>query len=351
MLIHFDQHLESLEWFWAVVVAGYVPAVSTPFVNDLDQRRKHLVHLNSLLKRPVVLTNRRLAPEFLGLDELRISTVESLHLRDGNAPGAQHDGAAKAPEDLAVLMLTSGSTGNAKAVCLRHGQMIRAVQGKSQHHDIREGDVFLNWIGLDHVANLTEVHLHAMHLGSEQVHAQAADMLMEPLQFLRLLHKHRAAYTFAPNFFLAALRRALDDAAAGAPEKRQDYELSCLKALISGGEANVVETCAALTKYLYQFHVARDVIRPGFGMTETCAGSIYGLDCPSYDVGARPRVCLAGHVLPGDLHARRRRRRPPDVDGRGGRPAGHRPRGVHRVLQQRRRHRRRLYARRLVHHR
>jgi hypothetical protein len=34
--------------------------------------------------------------------------------------------------------------------------------GKSQHHQTTEDDVFLNWTGLDHVANLTEIHLHAL---------------------------------------------------------------------------------------------------------------------------------------------------------------------------------------------
>ncbi|KAI9827478.1 MAG: putative NRPS-like protein biosynthetic cluster [Thelocarpon impressellum] len=299
VLLHFDQHLESIEWFWAVIVAGYLPVVSTPFVNDLDQRTKHLVHLNNLLKTPVILTNKRLAPEFLGLEQLKLNTIENLTLRDGCSAYPLPDGAAKEPEDLAVLMLTSGSTGNAKAVCLRHGQVLRAVEGKSIYHDMSAGDVFLNWIGMDHVANLTESHLQAMNLGAEQVHAQAADMLMEPLAFLRLIHKHRAAYTFAPNFFLASLRRALDDAKTAAPEKTQEFELSCLKALISGGEANVVETCAALSKYLYQFHIKRDVIRPGFGMTETCAGSIYGTNCPSYDVARNLEFASLGSCIPG----------------------------------------------------
>jgi len=34
------------------------------------------------------------------------------------------------------------------------------VVGRSQHHQTTEDDVSLNWTGLDHVANLTEIHLH-----------------------------------------------------------------------------------------------------------------------------------------------------------------------------------------------
>lgn len=175
-------------------------------------------------------------------------------------------------------MLTSGSTGNAKAVCLRHGQILSALDGKSRHHGTCRDDVSFDWIGLDHVASLCEIHLHAMSTGSSQVHVQASDLLANPGAFLHLIHSHRISYTFAPNFFLALLmRHVVNDSVA------DKLDLSCLRALISGGEANVVETCAALTGLLSQHGASKNIIRPGFGMTETCAGMIYGQDCPSYD--------------------------------------------------------------------
>ena len=106
-------------------------------------------------------------------------------------------------------MLTSGSTGYFKAVCLRHGQMIKAVKGKAKYHGNTGTTVFFNWINIDHVANLTEIHLHAMMLGADQVHVQAADLQVQPSKFVSLLGKHQVGYTFAPNFFLAALRKSL----------------------------------------------------------------------------------------------------------------------------------------------
>ncbi|MCJ1461651.1 hypothetical protein MMC07_000248 [Pseudocyphellaria aurata] len=204
----------------------------------------------------------------------------------------------KSRDDPAIFMLTSGSSGNAKAVCLRHGQLLDALQGKSKHHGTTPDDTFLNWIGMDHVANLSEVHLHAISLGAEQVHVQAADLLEKPLSFLSLMHKHRVGYTFAPNFFLAALRRQLDEISGSLFEARY-YDLSSLKALISGGEANVVETCAALTDHMRQYNIRGDVIRPGFGMTETCAGSIYGKTCPTYDLENNLEFSSLGTCIPG----------------------------------------------------
>jgi acyl-CoA synthetase (AMP-forming)/AMP-acid ligase II len=124
--------------------------------------------------------------------------------------GLIFQGRYKIEQDLAVLMLTSGSTGNPKAVCLQHGQIISSLSGKSIHHGTTKEDVFLNWIGVDHVANLTEIHLHAISLAAQQVHIQGTDVLANPMWFLETIHSHKVTYTFAPNFFLAALIRSCE---------------------------------------------------------------------------------------------------------------------------------------------
>jgi acyl-CoA synthetase (AMP-forming)/AMP-acid ligase II len=159
LLLHFDTQRENIEWFWAATIAGLVPAFSTPFVNDPAQRSKHLHHLNTLLQNPIILTPKRLVHEFLDTEGLCLYDVESLSSPPcSTVPMSGQD---KAGEDTAVLMLTSGSTGSAKAVPLKHKQILMAVQGKSLHHGTVSGDVFLNWVGLDHVASLTEIHLQA----------------------------------------------------------------------------------------------------------------------------------------------------------------------------------------------
>ena len=294
VLLHFDNHSDSIIWFWAATLAGYLPAISTPLVSDQTQRKNHLSHLHSLLRDPIVLTTKDLMVDFPTDCALRLRAVEDLSLpkplRDASLPGPY----IKRSDDLAVLMLTSGSTGNAKAVGLRHEQILTAINGKSVHHGVGRNSRFLNWIGMDHVANLTEIHLQAMNLCAEQVHVQAAEVLADPLQFLRLLETHKVNYTFAPNFFLAMLR----DKLASHPDFPL-LDLSALRAFISGGESNVVETCKSLTEQLYRHGIRGDIIRPGFGMTETCAGSIYSRSCPSYDIEKRLEFASLGSCIPG----------------------------------------------------
>lgn len=293
-LLHFDNHLDGFEWLWSVIAAGHLPAISTPLTNDLAQRRRHLLHLETLLHHPIIITRDHLVPDFVDLGEkLHIRTIESLQSRNGFH--RMEKPRSKGEHELAALMLTSGSTGNAKAVELRHGQLLQAVHGKALRQGTKHKDTFLSWIGLDHVANLTEVHLHAMSLAADQVHVSAIDMLADPMAFLRLINKHRVAYTFAPNFFLASLKKILEK--GGSSET--DLDLSCLRALNSGGEANVTETCDAVTKSLAKYNALKSFIRPGFGMTETCAGSIYSFDCPAYDVERGLEFTSLGSSVPG----------------------------------------------------
>ena len=304
ILLHFDNHKDGIEWFWSAVTAGYTPVISTPFTNDLEQRKKHILHLQTLLKNPKILTTEKLVPDFLGMEDLNIDTVETIRNGSQVANGFVHQdsttaGSSAHSEAKAVMMLTSGSTGNAKAVCLRHGQLLQSIEGKSKHHGTSRSDTFLNWIGLDHVANLTETHLHAMLHAADQVHIQAADLLLDPRMFLTMISKHSVTHSFAPNFFLASLRAALEK-----PEpfgSTSEPDLARFRILISGGEANVVETASALTLLFRKYNLPEDteVIRPGFGMTETCAGSIYSKKCPSYDVAHNFEFNSLGTCIPG----------------------------------------------------
>ena len=166
LLLHFDTQRDNILWFWAATLAGYLPTVSLPLVNDTAQRRRHRVHAPGLHGQPILLATHKLAPEVLGLEQLRLAHIETLRGTevDDDTETVRRQVTRHQPKragDVAALMLTSGSTGNVKAVPLRHGQILQALLGKSAHHGTTRRDVFLNWVGLDHVASLTEIHLHA----------------------------------------------------------------------------------------------------------------------------------------------------------------------------------------------
>ena len=198
-------------------------------------------------------------------------------------------------------MLTSGSSGNAKAVCLSHEQILAAIKGKASVVKLDSRTAFLNWIGLDHVAALIEIHLQAMYLGMDQVHMPAATVIADPSSFLNIVSRHRVSRSFAPNFYLAKLRQSIE---SNDLRIEKSLDLSCLTYLASGGESNHTEMCSVLANQLHhKYGAPGNVIIPGFGMTETCAGAIFNKDFPLYDTCNGLEFASLGKCMPG-IHMR-----------------------------------------------
>ncbi|KAF2215891.1 hypothetical protein CERZMDRAFT_35326 [Cercospora zeae-maydis SCOH1-5] len=311
VLLHFNDHLDNIVWFWTVLLAGCIPALSSPLPNDRDQRRQHLDHLHKLFDSPICLTRQSSLAHFaacphlslLAIDDMEAKTITEQQTTCLPIPTANN------PCDLAALMLTSGSTGNAKAVELTHRQILASIMGKdsvtrlpnnndnnnNNNNTDKPSISLLNWIGMDHVAALVETHLLAMYRQLDQIHIQPADLVSDPLLLLHMMTKHRVARTVAPNFLLAGLVKAVAQCADG--RELEKINLSALTQFVSGGEANPVQLCAKLDGILHGLGAPQGILQPAFGMTETCAGCTYNTECPEKDlVGAMDFASLGKPV-------------------------------------------------------
>ena len=274
--------------------------MSTPFTDNIEQRQKHIQHLHSLLEDSPCITSSTSLGDFSGQDILRPVVVEDL-LQESSTERSHGYCSTRAVTDPAILMLTSGSSGNSKAVCLSHEQIFAATKGKASVVKLDARNAFLNWIGLDHVAGLIEIHLQAMYLGMDQVHVPAATVITDPSSFLNLVSRHRVSRSFAPNFYLAKLRQSIE---SNDPRIEKDLDLSCLSYVASGGESNHTEMCSTVASLLHhKYGAPENVIVPGFGMTETCAGAIFNKNFPFYDIRNGLEFASVGKCMPG-IHMR-----------------------------------------------
>ncbi|KAL9616134.1 MAG: hypothetical protein Q9160_008963 [Pyrenula sp. 1 TL-2023] len=294
VLLHIQDQLESVIWFWTVLFAGAIPAMSIPLSANSTRRAAHLEHLSQILKNPLCVTDKKDIEHFSNQDATRPILIEDIKRTCGVSKQDFDWQKDASSSDVALLMLTSGSTGSSKAVSLSHAQILSAVKGKSSVVELPDGTSFLNWIGMDHVASLVEIHLQALYMNASQVFIHAVDILVDPLRLVNLISEHRTSRTFAPNFFLAKLRMAIEGM-----NINPDWDLSCLRYIASGGEANVTDTCARVADLLSQFGASQSAIIPGFGMTETCAGSIFNLGCPTYDIAHGLEYASLGRCMPG----------------------------------------------------
>lgn len=307
-----DRPQDFIPAFWACLLGGYVPCPLAQ-VRDPERWASHLEHVNSLLEHPLFISTGVVLRELP--ESIRTTDLDVLR-GSASAPSVHH----AAPEDIAVLMLTSGSTGYSKAVALTHANLTASMEGRAERQRLSSADTTFNWVAFDHVAALLESHMIALHVGAHQLHTQPETVLANPLRFLTLIHRHRVTVAFAPNFLLGQVIAAVQSATSLDPGGALSLDLSCLRRIVTGGEANVVDTGRRFLDLLTPYGLPHNALWPAFGMTETCAACVYSHEFPEVDAhrefaavglpieGLEIRIahehgeCLAGE--PGELQLR-----------------------------------------------
>ncbi|MEV5242472.1 MupA/Atu3671 family FMN-dependent luciferase-like monooxygenase [Streptomyces cinnamoneus] len=193
-------------------------------------------------------------------------------------------------DDTALLMLSSGSTGTAKAARLTHRGLAEFGHGSQRLLGWQPGEVTLNWLPADHSGALLLYHLLPLFTGATQIHVPTDLVLADPSRWLDLLDRYRVNHSWAPAFGYQLARGAL----AGRPEA--DWDLSAVRTLVSGGEQIGPGLVRGFLEEAARFKLAADVFVPAWGMAETCTGITMGRFGGPGSVHRIRRASLAGEV-------------------------------------------------------
>jgi fatty-acyl-CoA synthase len=168
-------------------------------------------------------------------------------------------------DDIALMQLTSGSTGSPKAVQISHRNFVANAEAMIDgcNFDV-DNDVIVSWLPCFHDMGMTGYLTVPMYYGAELVKITPMDFLRDTLLWARLIDKYKGTMTAAPNFaynlFAKRLRR---QATPG------EYDLSSLRWALSGAEQvdplDVEDLCDAGKP----FGLRPEAIIPAYGMAET----------------------------------------------------------------------------------
>jgi fatty-acyl-CoA synthase len=199
------------------------------------------------------------AAPVLGQLGLAVLTIERLL---DNTPIAPLD---TADDDVALMQLTSGSTGSPKAVQISHANIVANAEAMMRgcNFDI-DTDVIVSWLPCFHDMGMTGYLTVPMYVGAELVKITPMEFLRDTLLWARLIDKYRGTMTAAPNFAYNLLAKRLRRQATVG-----DFDLSSLRWALSGAEQvdplDVEDLCAAGAP----FGLKPQALTPAYGMAET----------------------------------------------------------------------------------
>ncbi|GGP46164.1 non-ribosomal peptide synthetase [Streptomyces calvus] len=295
VILQCDATEDFLAVLWGCVLGGFV-AVPLTVPASYDTASAALTKLEGIwrmLGRPWIVCSagRESALRSLAARQdwpgLRLTTADALR----EAP-EDHDWHPARPDDLMLMLMTSGSTGLPKAVRLTHRNVLTRSAATEQLNKLGAADVSLNWIPLDHVTGVVMFHLRDVYLGCRQIHAPTSWILQDPPRWMDLADRHRVTVTWAPNFAFGLLAEHADRFAD------RGWDLSPMRLVMNAGEVVVAAAARRFLHALKPFGLPQDVMHPGWGMSETCS-VVTDAVLPGEPDGAEGPFVSCGRPYPG----------------------------------------------------
>jgi acyl-CoA synthetase (AMP-forming)/AMP-acid ligase II len=204
--------------FMGTLRAGMVPS---PFATERAFRGSsryisHLARVFTVAAPRVIVADEGITA--LAQDAARAAGIAPAFLTPEKAEQftAEPDPAPRAPDELAVLQFTSGSSGNPKGVRVTWSSLEANLAAIRSWLKWNPDDVFATWLPLHHDMGLIGAMLTPVMSGTDLWIMTPEQFLREPLRWLECFGRHGATLTTSPSFGYAyASRRVSPDQLAG----------------------------------------------------------------------------------------------------------------------------------------
>jgi amino acid adenylation domain-containing protein/non-ribosomal peptide synthase protein (TIGR01720 family) len=262
-LLLYPPGLDFIQGFFGCLYAGVVavPAYPPHFAKlnrnlsrlqaiIADAQARFVLTTSPILERAKLIFAE--APDLKALQWLATDTVEDEDWHPEHA----------APDHLAFLQYTSGSTGHPRGVMLTHENLLHNASQIFHVFEHTETDSYVSWLPMFHDMGFMVGVLQPLYAGIRAVVMSPAAFLQRPARWLEAISRYRATTSGGPNFAydLCARKITADDAAA--------LDLSSWSVAFNGAEPVHAETLDRFTSRFEPCGFRREVFYPCYGLAE-----------------------------------------------------------------------------------
>jgi acyl-CoA synthetase (AMP-forming)/AMP-acid ligase II/aryl carrier-like protein len=269
MIVFLNNNEQFLDGFWAAICGGIVPVPLA--VGISDEHRHKLLRVARKLGNPLLYTDAKslerleaLASQvgesaLFGQLKARFFLVESI--TDISRPGKL---LRPAPQDLAFIQFSSGSTSEPKGVMLSHANLLANTQGATLVDKFTPDDVSMSWMPLTHDMGLIGFYF-MLFANRAHINLMPTDLFVRrPLLWLQLAARKRATVTCSPNFGYRHFLKVLGD------RRLENTDLSSLRMIFNGAEPISVSLCNEFMNKLAYTGLKHQAMYPVYGLAEAC---------------------------------------------------------------------------------
>jgi acyl-CoA synthetase (AMP-forming)/AMP-acid ligase II len=269
MIIYLNNNEQFLDGFWAALSGGIVPVPLALGISD--EHRHKLLRVARKLGNPILYTDAKNLERLGALAaqvgeaalfaQLKARTFLVESITDISKPGKL---VHPAPDDLAFIQFSSGSTSEPKGVMLTHRNLIANTQGAISVDKFDERDISLSWMPLTHDMGLIGFYL-MLFASRSHINLMPTELFVRrPLLWMQIAAKKRVSLSCSPNFGYRHFLKVLGN------RRLENTDLSALRLIYNGAEPISVALCNEFMGNLAYTGLRRQAMYPVYGLAEAC---------------------------------------------------------------------------------
>ncbi len=271
------QHSKALIYsFFGAVLQGAIPSIM-PFLTEKlapEEYRRSLQALFEITAPAAVVSYPEFADEVCaaakGKNSIRSILISSEVRSAGEVIFDDFGGQYCAPEDVALLQHSSGTTGLQKGVALTHEAVFNQLESYTKAIRLTKSDVVVSWLPLYHDMGLIAGFIMPVLTQVRLILLSPFDWVRAPYRLMSAISQYRGTLTWQPNFaynFCAQKIRSRD---------LEMVDLTSLRAVINCSEPMHWDSHQMFLERFQPYGLRPEALATSYAMAENVFGVTQG---------------------------------------------------------------------------